>query len=98
MFPIICSFYIFASLISIYISFRYFIHNGNYYIGRYRQNKKHGKGEYEWKNGNREIAYYVDGKEEGKAKFYYKDGTEEDRLFKDGEIVEVDEEDDSDDS
>ena len=87
MFPIICYFYIFASLISIYISFRYFIHNGDYFIGGFRQNIYQGKGEYEWERGDREIAYYVDGKREGKAKFYYKEGREEDRLFKDGKIV-----------
>ena len=85
--PIICYIYIFASLISIYISFRTFYPDGDYYIGGFRQGEKHGKGEYEWKNGDREIAYWVDGKEEGKAKVYYKDGTEEDRLYKDGERV-----------
>ena len=83
MFPIICYIYIFASLISIYISFREFYDNGNYYIGGYRQNKKHGKGEYEWEDGDRQIAYWVDGKKEGKVKYYYKDGTEEDILYKD---------------
>ena len=84
-FPIIC--YIFASLISIYISFRLFTPNGNYYIGGLRQNKRHGKGELEWENGDREIAYFVDGKREGKAKYYYKDGTEEDRLYKDDKRI-----------
>ena len=85
---IICYIYIFASLISIYISFRDFISNGNYYIGGFRQNKIHGKGEYEWEDGDREIAYFVDGKREGKTKYYYKDGREENRLYKDGERVE----------
>ena len=79
--------YIFASPVSIYISFRSFYPNGNYYIGGLRQNKRHGKGEYEWEDGDREIAYYVNDKREGKAKYYYKDGTEEDRLYKDGERV-----------
>ena len=88
MFPIIIYIYIFASLISIYISFRHFISNGDYYIGGFRQDKKHGKGEYEWERGDRQIAYWVDDKREGKAKVYYKDGTEEDRLYKDGERVE----------
>ena len=89
--PAHCSNYlyicIFASLISIYISFRDFYSNGNYYIGGFRQNKFHGKGEIEWENGNRQIAYWVDNKREGKVKHYYKDGTEEDRLFKDGKRV-----------
>ena len=84
--PIIC--YIFAFLVSIYISFRQFYANGDYYIGGCRQNKNHGKGEYEWENGGREIAYSVDDKREGKAKYYYKDGREEDRLYKDDERVE----------
>ena len=98
MFPIICYFYNFKSLISIYISFRKFYDNGDYYIGGFRQNKRHGKGEKEWERGDREIAYFVDGKREGKAKHYYKDGREEDRLYKDGKRVKEDEEDDSDDS
>ena len=85
---IICYIYIFASLISIYISFRDFYLSGNYYIGGRRQNKKHGKGEFEWEDGDREIACWVDGKPEGKAKHYYKDGREEDRLYKDDEEVE----------
>ena len=86
--PIICYIYIFASLISIFISFRIFTPNGNYYIGELRQNKRHGKGELEWDRGDREITYWVDDKREGKAKHYYKDGREEDRLYKDGEEVE----------
>ena len=72
--PIICYIYIFASLISIYISFRGFYSNGDYYIGGLKQNNKHGKGEKEWESGDREIAYRVDGKREGKTKYYYKDG------------------------
>ena len=88
MFPIICYIYIFASLISIYISFRSFYYDGDYYIGGYRQSKKHGKGEYEWEDGDRQIAYCVDDKREGKAKRYYKDGTEVDILYKDDEEVE----------
>ena len=87
-FQLSVTFTFFASLISIYISFRDFFSNGDYYIGGVRQGKYHGKGEIEWKNGDREIAYYVYNKREGKAKFYYKDGIEEDRLYKDGEIVE----------
>ena len=90
--------YIFASLISIYISFREFYPNGDYYIGGYRQGNYHGKGEYEWKNGDRQIAYWVAGKREGKVKHYCKDGREEDRLFKDDKRVGEDKEDDSDDS
>ena len=88
MFPIICYIYIFASLICIYISFRTFYLNGDYYIGGYKQNKGHGKGEIEWEDGDRQIAYFVDGKKEGKSKVYYKDGREEDRLYKDGKRVE----------
>ena len=84
---IICYIYIFASLISIYISFRQFYTNGECYIGGFRQGNFHGKGEYEWKSGDREIAYSVDGKREGKAKYYYKDGREEDRLYKDDKRV-----------
>ena len=95
MFPIICYIYIFASLICIYISFRHFYSDGDYYIGGLRQKERHGKGEYEWKNGNREIAFYVDDKEEGQAKFYYKDKTEEDRLYKDGKRVKEDDEENS---
>ena len=70
-----------------YTSFRLFSSDGDYYIGGFRQNKLHGKGEYEWESGDREIAYWVDSKREGKAKHYYKDGTEVNILFKDDKIV-----------
>ena len=70
-----------------FILFRNFYYNGSSYIGGFRQNKKHGKGEVEYESGNREIAYRVDGNREGKAKYYYKDGREQDRLYKDGERV-----------
>ena len=70
-----------------FILFRSFYDDGGSYIGGYRQNKFHGKGEFEYDDGDREIAYWVDDNKEGKAKFYYKDGREEDRLYKDGKRV-----------
>ena len=71
-----------------YILFRNFYHDGDYYIGGYRQGQKHGKGENEWADGDREIAYYVNDKREGKAKYYCKDGTEKDRMYKNDKVVE----------
>ena len=84
---------VFTLLIQIYhlhlyfILFRSFFYDVGSYIGGWRQNKFHGKGEFEYESGDRKIAYWVDGKLEGKAKYYYKDGREQDILYKDNKRV-----------
>ena len=67
---------------------RIWSYDGSSYTGGYKQGRRNGKGEEEWKDGSREIAYRVDGKREGAAKYYDKNGNEEDRFYKNGKLVE----------
>ena len=50
------------------------LRNGESYTGGYKQGKKHGKGEEEWKDGSREIANYVNGVKEGTAWYFDENG------------------------
>lgn len=57
---------------------------GNY-VGEYKNNKKHGKGVYEYENGVKYVGQYVDGTKEGPGILYNGDETiSYDGLFKNG--------------
>ena len=69
------------------IYFRSFFSNGNFYIGGWRQDNKHGLGEYHWKSGGKEIGHRVDDKKEGLFKYYDILGKKQDRVYKNGKLV-----------
>jgi len=46
-----------------------------HYLGEYKNNRKHGKGVYEYKNGIKYEGQYVDGNKEGYGKLFNGDGS-----------------------
>ena len=72
----------------LFFYFRKIDSNGESYTGGYKQGKRNGRGEEEFKDGSREIAYYDDDKKEGAAKYYDKNGNEQDRFYKNHKLVD----------
>lgn len=48
--------------------------NGETYKGDWKDNQKHGEGEYSWPNGNLYKGKYVSGKKDGFGVMYYSNG------------------------
>ena len=57
---------------------KYIYENGEYYLGQYKNGKRHGKGKkYEIYNNERKLVYegeYLNGIKHGKGKMYYSNG------------------------
>ena len=49
--------------------------NSNSYVGRYKNDKKHGQGAFRWSTGSRYVGHYKEDQKRGYGEMYWSDGT-----------------------
>ena len=62
--------------------------NGNKYVGRFINGKKHGQGTYTYANGDKYVGEFKDGKQHGQGTYTWADGRVEKGIWKNDELVE----------